>query len=304
MKNLIYMKNFKKNVNVSLKVFLMMIISIECFSQNQLNLSLFSKSHIISSFEINLSSKPKENLNVSSIKMNIQNSSTKYLQIKKYEFKIDKMNTIIESRTTRIKTETDNGMLKSTYDSDNVFERDASATLLANRYDPLINKVLKVRYENNGMPIDTIVKPQLSSKSGSIILSNIKDWSYLFIHVPENFVWKEKNSWKDSLLVDNVLVKAQYEVISIKDEIANLSIKGLNSTQKKISLRSMSTKANNEPSISDSIFEGKISVNIKNVLISELELNLNEEISFDAMGQKMALINEQKIIVKNQSTKD
>lgn len=140
------MKISKKNLNTLVKIFFLLSYSIECLSQNQLNLSLFSKNHIISSFEINSSSKPKENLNESSIKMNIQNSSTKYLQNKKYEIKIDKVYAIIESRTTRIKTETDNGMIKSTYDSDNVFERDASATLLANRYDPLINKPLKVRY--------------------------------------------------------------------------------------------------------------------------------------------------------------
>jgi hypothetical protein len=298
------MKILKKTVSFFVKIFFLMTFYIECFSQNQLDLSLFSKSHIISSFEIDLNSKPKENAGQSNIKMNISNSSTKYLQIKKYSYRLGNNSVLVESQTTKIKIQTDNGMIKSSYDSDNVFERDASATLMANQYDPIINKTLKVSYQMNGTPIDTLAKLPLGSKGGSIILSNIKGWSFLFLHVPEDFVWKEKNTWKDSLLVDNILVKTQYSVLSIQNGIGLLSIKGLNSPQKVFSLRSKPTKAKDEPTISDSIFEGKISVNTKNILIRELELNLNEEISFDAMGQKMTLINEQKITVKNQLIKD
>lgn len=291
-----------------MKVIFLLFISKEGFTQNQLDLNRFTKKHILSTFEVSYNSKPKENLNEGSIKMNIQSSSTHYYQLKQYIFKSDEKRggVIVESQINRIKSETDNGMTQGMYDSENVFERgtDPAAALLANRYDPIIKKPLKVVYNTTGFALDTIVKPALPSGNSSIILSNIKNWSYLFIHVPEDFIWKEGKEWNDSLLVENVLVKTQYKVISIQNGIASLNLKGLNSPQKSFSLRSQQVKIKEESTQSDSIFSGKIIVDINNNMILEFELNLNKEVSFDAMGQKMHLINEQKMTVKNQLIKD
>jgi len=287
---------------------LLLFISKEGFSQNKLNLNHFTKNRILSTFEVSYKSKPRENLNEGSIKMNIQSSSTHYLQLKQYIFKADakRGGVVVESQINRIKSETDNGMTQGIYDSENVFERgtDPAAVLLVNRYDPIIKKPLKVIYNADGIALDTIVKPALPSGNSSIILSNVRNWSYLFIHVPEDFVWKEGKEWNDSLLVENILVKAQYKVISIQNGIASLDVKGVNSPQKTFSLRSQPVKIKEESTQSDSNFSGKTIVNIQNNMILEFEFNLNKEVSFDAMGQKMYLINEQTMTVKNQLVKD
>jgi len=297
----------KKNRTLQLTIFLVFsIISINSNAQKNIDLSAFNDRKIISVIETNSQSrKIGDDEKNSKTRLVIGDNATK--MIKKQEVSIRRKEDyiVVNFQVTKIKSESSINGLENNYDSDNPFERNEFATALGNQYDPYIKKVISLKCDKVGNIIDTLSKNVNLKKVESKAIPNLsknKLWSSIFVNSPDNFVWKANNTWTDSLLIDETFTINQYEVQTIKANLATIKINGFSIPPKPSNIK-FGTSQDGMSNDLITRYDGVLIVDIKNNFITEINLNKQTESEIKLMNLSTKSLSEIKINLKNAVSK-
>ena len=286
----------------SLFFFFCLVSLVQTNAQNNIDLSSFGDKKIVSVVETSSQSrKIGEDDKNSRTEMIINENVRKTLNQQEISIKQRDNYSLVNVQITKIKSETNINGTENNYDSDNPFERGEFATALGNQYDSFINKTLSLKCNKKGNIIDTVSKNINLKKVKSNAIPNLSEnklWANIFINSPNNFDWKIKNTWTDSLLVDGVSTVNQYEIQAIKTNIVTLKINGYSIPPKPSGTKYGTSQDGTSINLITE-YEGIITVDTKNNFIVEINLNKRTESEIKIMNLSTKNLSEVKVNLKN-----
>jgi hypothetical protein len=123
---------------------------------------------------------------------------------------------------------------KRAYDSDNQFDKPAGATLTEGQWDIVIKRPVKIRYNSNVYPLDTLNEVPSVAYYGALwgyyVMSLNKNLPGIFLKsYPDDF-WKENTTWKDSSMYSSkTYLLNKYKVENVEQNEITLSFESLES---------------------------------------------------------------------------
>lgn len=201
--------------------------------------------------------------------------------------------------TLRISNQTD--ARTTIYDSDNTFERDEVATIMASEYDPIIGKPLSVYYDKNGKISDTISFVKGIEKIRRYTLADFLGNNADIINNTVLFTfpttWRIGESWADSSKTNLSQVKNFFEVTSISGKSATVSFRGQLNILPQRSFKSTLNTTPNEAKKQGRVeasnltetatHEGEMVVNIDTKLINTITIRKQNIREMTVMGSKI-----------------
>lgn len=287
-------------------VFLFGLEIVTSNAQKNIDLSIFNDKKIVTIIEASSQEKQIGDVDRSSkTRIVVGNTISKTQRKQELSIKLKENHTVVNFQITKIKIESNMGGIENNYDSDNPFERNEFATALGNQYDPYIKKVISLKCDKVGNIIDTLSKNVNLKKVESKAIPNLsknKLWSSIFVNSPDNFVWKANNTWTDSLLIDETFTINQYEVQTIKANLATIKINGFSIPPKPSNIK-FGTSQDGMSNDLITRYDGVLIVDIKNNFIAEINLNKQTESEIKLMNLSTKSLSEIKINLKNAVSK-
>jgi hypothetical protein len=287
-------------------VFLFGLEIVTSNAQKNIDLSIFNDKKIVTIIEASSQEKQIGDVDRSSkTRIVVGNTISKTQRKQELSIKLKENHTVVNFQITKIKIESNMGGIENNYDSDNPFERNEFATALGNQYDPYIKKVISLKCDKVGNIIDTLSKNVNLKKVESKAIPNLsknKLWSSIFVNSPDNFVWKANNTWTDSLLIDETFTINQYEVQTIKANLATIKINGFSIPPKPSNIK-FGTSQDGMSNDLITRYDGVLIVDIKNNFITEINLNKQTESEIKLMNLSTKSLSEIKINLKNAVSK-
>lgn len=176
---------------------------------------------------------------------------------------------------------------KSTYHSDNVFERDPMSNVIGNEFDPFVNKPIRVDYNAQG---NNASKEEVNKKFEKFWLGRTpvfytqELWQSHIVFPELADIKPALNfSWVDSSSTNDETYTTIYTITEIKENHVKLYFQGSTTPIKSLVKQEIVTEKSGR-------YEGTLTVDENNYLILKASLAIVHELAYNNNGSPISVI--------------